>query len=141
VSGSCVAENTAFSASYSRNASYLDRVLVREKFLNCSISLVDSLIGVCGRSGVGIRDGDPPQAPAGNLAGTLAIRPIRVPQRVVLISVSVWPPIDCDRLDVSRWIEAATAQHAGELVPDISLKRFECCREQFVMSCTLLLPG
>jgi len=69
----------AFQQQSVRYASSSAGMLMREKFLNGSISLVDGLIGVGSGCCVGIRDSDPPKGPASNIARALAIGPIRIP--------------------------------------------------------------
>src|SRR5262249_15757301 len=49
--------------------------------------------------------------------------PLRVPQRIVLIGISVWPSVDGDGSDIACWIESCWRQHATEFVTDVPLKR------------------
>ena len=63
--------------------------------------------------------------------GAAPARPVRIEQRVVFVGVAVRPAIDGDGGDVARRIEAAGAEHAGELVADVALEGLERGREQF----------
>src|SRR5271170_4079104 len=109
--------------------------------MHCPTALIDGLVGVSSRSGVGIGDGNPPVAPARNIAGAFAFRPIWVPQRVVLVGITVRPAVDGNRFDVSCGIESACTEHTLQLVTDVPLKCFKGSGQQFVMSRTLLLAG
>ena len=51
-----------------------------------------------------------------------------VPQRVVFVGVAVRPAVDRDRVDVTRRIETAGTERAGELIADTPLERRERCR-------------
>ena len=94
--------------------------LTGEQFLHRAMTLINCLVGIRSRSRIGIRDCDSPKTPASNVAWSLTLRPIWIPQRVVLICVSVWPPVDGDSLDVAGGIKTAATQHANKLVADVS---------------------
>src|SRR6266699_615442 len=87
---------------------------------------LDRWPGRCRLGGsVGVGDGDAPESPPGNVAGPLAFRPIRIPERIVFIGITVGPAIDGDSLDVACRIEPAGRQDTRQLVSDIALKGFE----------------
>src|SRR5712691_4889260 len=58
--------------------------------------------------------------------------PTRGPQGVVLIGISVWPPVDRDGDDIARWIEACWRQHATEFVADVLLERGKGRGQEFL---------
>src|SRR6516162_6836169 len=74
--------------------------LFMEQFLHGTVCLIDRLIGIRGGRGVGVRNGDASKRLAADLARSLPFRPVRIPEGVVLVRVSVRPPVDGDRVNV-----------------------------------------
>src|SRR5450432_677775 len=110
-----------------------------QQFLNRAIGLIESLIGVGGGSGIRVGDGDATKALSCDVAGSFSNRPVRVPQRVVLVGVTVGPAIHGYAFDIARGIESAWSQNSAQLITNISLEHFKRCSQQFVVSRALLV--
>src|SRR5262249_9762205 len=98
-------------------------LLIGKQLSYGSISLINGLVRVGSRGRIRIRDRDAPKRPPRYVTRPLALRPIRIPKRVVLVGISVRPAIDHDRFDISAWVEAAGVQHASQLIANVSLER------------------
>src|ERR1700735_239941 len=114
--------------------------LARQQLLHSSIALIDRLVGVGGSRGIGVRNGNPPEALSCDIARPFPLRPVRVPQRVVFVGISMGPAVNRNRLYIAGRIKTAATQHAHKLVADVSFKSLKGCSEQLVMPRTLLLP-
>src|SRR5258707_2870487 len=97
----------------------------RQQFLHGRVALIHGLVGVSRCGSVGIGNGNPSVMLARDIAWTLAFGPIPIPQRVVLVGITVGPAVDSNSLDVARGVEASSAKNSGKLIADIPLKRFK----------------
>ena len=101
------------------------------KFLNRPPRLIDGYMGVSRSAGVGIGNGDVARRLPRHLVWRLALRPLRIPQVHVLISVAMGPPIDGYREDVVLHIEASGSQQPVKNRTYLSLEVREAQGQQF----------
>src|SRR5262245_66240998 len=80
--------------------------LVRDEFRNGAIGLIDRLIRIRGRRGVGIGNRDAMERLSADLARRLPGRPIRIPERVVFVGIAVGPPVHGDGDQRARGLAA-----------------------------------
>ena len=92
-----------------------------QEFLDGAVRLVNRLIGERAGAGVGVRDRDAAEALAADDVGPLLGRAFRIAQRVVGVRVAVRPPVHRETDDVGGRVEAAAAEHAAELTPNLQL--------------------
>src|SRR5262249_7951919 len=84
-----------------------------------AVRLINRRIGGGGCAGIRVGDRDPPERLAADLARRLPVGPVRIPQRVVLVGVAVRPPVDRDRIDVTRRIEVGAIENARQLIANL----------------------
>src|SRR5579872_3204731 len=80
-----------------------------DQFVHRAIGLVDGRVGVSGRGGIGIGNGDSAEAAPPDLVRRLAWLPFRIEQGVVLVAVAVRPAVYRYRFDVAGRVEASSA--------------------------------
>src|SRR5882672_3822124 len=88
-------------------------------------------IGVCNRYAA--------KGFAGDFAWTLSSRPFGVEKIVVFVCVAMRPAIDGNRVNITRGIEAASAENAAKLVADIALECFKRSRKQITAANFMLV--
>ena len=106
-----------------------------------AVRLVHRLIRVGRGRGVGVGNRDAPEWLAANLARRLPGGPIRIPERVVLVRVTVRPAVHGNRVNVSRGVESTVFEHTRKLIPNSSLEGLERRRQQVDVTGTLLIAS
>src|SRR5579872_2016032 len=92
-----------------------------DQFVHRAIGLVDRRVGVSGRGGIGIGNGDSAEAAPSDLVWRFTRRPFRIEQGVVLVAVAVRPAVYRYRFDVAGRIEASAHQNARKLIANLAL--------------------
>src|SRR5260370_24848098 len=98
----------------------IPRALTGEQLLHRPVTLINCLVGLGGRSCIGIGNCDTAKGSTCNFTRSLTLTPIWVPKRVLLVCVSMRPAIYGDRIDVPRRIKTAGAQYTSKLAADNS---------------------
>src|SRR5262249_40318734 len=108
---------------YARQMSF--EALRTKKLTNGAKCLIYGNVGVRGCTGVSIGNGDSAMDFAADLVRRFARRPLRVKKRVVLVAVTMRPPVYRDGFDIATRIESATRKTTSELIADIAFEGFE----------------
>src|SRR5713226_6525532 len=87
--------------------------------------LVNRLVCVGASSRVRIRNGYISETLPSNHPGLLFLFPVRIEQRIRRERIAMRPTIHGDSLNVASCIEASSAQHPRQLLPDVALERLE----------------
>src|ERR1700682_3507471 len=114
-------------------------ILSLQKFLYGAISLVYRRVGIGGGPGIGVGDGDAAKAGPPDHVGLLRLRPFRIEQLVIFVSITVRPAIDGDARHIARRIEAARTEDARQLAADVALEGLERGVEDIVLPCPVLV--
>ena len=69
-----------------------------------------------------------------------AFQPKCIEQRIVFVRIAMGPAVHRDSSNITRRIETAWTQCAGNLIPNIALHRFECGGVEFHAAKGVLLP-
>src|SRR5229473_458082 len=100
----------------------MEEPLAVKEFADGAPGLIDGHIRVRVCAGIGVCDGDLAESLPANDPGFLLFFPIGIEQRIRREDVAVRPAIYGDTLDVLRRVECRSAEHAAQLVADVSLE-------------------
>ena len=106
-----------------------------------AICLVDGHVGIGGRTGIGIGDGDSAERFSPDYIRAFGRRPIGVKEWVVFIPIPVRPAVHRNRLNISCRIKTSRGKNTSELVSRLAFEILEGRHQEFQAAGFVLFPG